>query len=343
MRDVSFELWVDDPPKLVCTPAYFDELVDSGISGIAIMLDETSRAWDPRWSTKQLATVSKLAEARNLYLGLTTWSFPDPAVIAAIERSMLEWTRAFPFHEWESDLEFNWQPRMVAGFKAERDGKGRVVRTALDLAGDRLVEAKRRVRAALHHCTCFIAVPGPKPGLCASCGKTYFNMAATTLPGHAEGGSRADVTDRLDLLWLQCYSTAVRRRRSKESDGKWESWNVPWTHSYGPGRMQTMSLDRALLIPGIEDGKPRVGVGLAGWSQDWPGHTPDEALSAAVTAARIHPVFHYARPQHVVYRIWSSKFFLGVKRNHYTKRFVRALMQRPFEAASDPADLPFRQ
>jgi hypothetical protein len=321
MLPVQYQLWIDDPAKLVCTPKYFDELAEAGITGVAIMVDTPDRAWDPTWTTGQLATAARLAGDRGMHLGITTWTWPDPVVIQAIERSMLEWVSAFPFHEWESDLEFNWQPRKVAGFHSQRDDKDHTVRTALDLAGDRLVEAKKRVKAQVHRCACLVAVPGPRPGICTCCGKAFFDTAATSLPGHAEGGKNADVTNELDHIWLQCYSTRSRKRKNQA--GEYEDWDVPWEHSYGPGRMQTMSLDRLLALPGVETGRPRVGVGLAGWSQDWPGRNPADALIAALTAARIHPIHRYSLLRQVQVRYWSSKFFNGVKRNGYLKNFVQ--------------------
>ena len=80
-----------------------------------------------------------------------------------------------------------------------------------------------------------------------------------------------------------------------------DSGLIGWSHRHGPGRMQRAGLARALDVPGVADGRPLLGAGLAIWDQMWPGHEPGEALELAFDAA----------VDVCEARLWSSKWIVG--------------------------------
>jgi len=113
-------------------------------------------------------------------------------------------------------------------------------------------------------------------------------LELTTHPGHKEAGAHAMLTPHVDRFMVQAYS--VRLRLGK---------HVSWSHRHGPGSMQRTALKKAATIPEV----PKVGVGLAAWSQaGWPGRTVDEAMGTALEAALEHD------PCEV--RMWSSKWVM---------------------------------
>ncbi len=153
---------------------------------------------------------------------------------------------------------------------------------ALDRAGDALVDAMHQVRS-----------------------KYGVRLELTTFTAHTENGRAADVAPHVDLLMVQAYSIRTRPGGRK----------IPWAHSYGPGRMQKLTLDRTLLVPGVASGKVRVGVGLAAWDQKWPGETVDEAMRTACAAARDYDVGRV--------RYWSSPWVVG--RRNAAAAFIRSM------------------
>lgn len=132
----------------------------------------------------------------------------------------------------------------------------------------------------------------------------------TTFTFHAELGAGATVADDVDRVLGQGYS--VRHRK----DAKGKPFDVPWDHQFGPGKMQTLTFDRALQIP-KKGGKPAISAGLAAYDQSWPGHRPEEAMRIAYeTALRYQPA---------EVRWWSSKWVIGLHRQAYATRFFAEL------------------
>jgi hypothetical protein len=142
----------------------------------------------------------------------------------------------------------------------------------LDLAGDALVDFLHQVRD-----------------------EYGVRLELTTFTAHTENGRAADVAPHVDLLMVQAYSIRTRPGGQK----------IPWNHSYGPGHMQRLTLDRTLLVPGVASGKVRVGVGLAAWDQKWPGATVGAAMRTASTALRDYDVERV--------RYWSAPWVVSKK------------------------------
>lgn len=104
----------------------------------------------------------------------------------------------------------------------------------LDKAGDALVEIKRDL-----------------------CEKHGCRNTITTFTYHRENSAKADTAQHMDRMMVQAYAVDERSGR-----------DIPWDHRFGPGRMQTLTLDRAMKVPGVATGKPELGVGHAAWNQD---------------------------------------------------------------------------
>lgn len=126
-------------------------------------------------------------------------------------------------------------------------------------------------------------------------------VEVTTHTGHGECGPHALVSPHVDRVIPQLYST----RRD------WRQRAVEWTGPMGPGRRQREWLGRqerpGLAIPRLgQPAGPLLSVGLAAWSQVWPGHTVAEAMGAAYDAAL------HVDPAEV--RWWSSKWVVGSRR-----------------------------
>lgn len=280
--NLSLGLWIDDPPRTVLNEGYFRSLVDCNIDTIAIMIDRSDRQWRSTWSEKQIDKVLRLAEDPAIEVVLTTWPYPDKEQIDEMAHGIGKLMYLGPVSAWESDLEFNWKANQVRGFK--RAGK----KSALDLAGDYFVDKVRET------CAVFNA---------------RFEM--TSFTQHTENGSKADVAPHCDRLLVQAYSVRKRPGMIKK---------IPWDHTYGPGRMQAFTLDRTLTIPGVEDGKPELGCGLAAWSQRWQDHDPSEAMERALFVAMSYPLIDV--------RWWSSKHVIGRKRNPYAAKFLESLSKQ---------------
>lgn len=133
-------------------------------------------------------------------------------------------------------------------------------------------------------------------------------LELTTHPWHAESSPRALVAPHVDRLLEQAYS--IHRRPG----GEVVAWD---SRTLGPGHHQRWAADDARTVPGVAQGRPRLAMGLAAWSQVWPGHDPDEALGLAYQAAL------EADPAEV--RLWSSKWVLGAQANGYSNAWLRSL------------------
>lgn len=272
-KSINLGLWIDDPAKMVCTKKYVNKLKQLHIDHVAVMIDDSPRRWKPTWKVSDLARLNKLLGDANIGLVLTGWPYPDAQVID----NMREWfieniPKIGPIEGIECDLEFNWK-------SGKRPKNGQIPN--MDKAGDYLLAALEEVRALT--------------GV-----ETVLEM--TTFGQHTENGATADVAPHVDRLMVQSYSVASRKRKDKR--GRTYTWKVPWDHTYGPGNMQKFTLDRTMLVSGIDDGHPEVGVGLAAWNQKWKGYKRDEAMDLALFTALEMGVTWI--------RYWSSKWVIGV-------------------------------
>lgn len=170
----------------------------------------------------------------------------------------------------------------------------------LDKAGDALVDIKQRL-----------------------CTKHECRDTVTTFTYHVENSAKADVAPHADRLMVQAY--AVDEREGKP---------VNFGHRYGPGRMQKLTLDRALQVPGVKEGKVELGVGHAAWAQE--GFTvpvkdtvtgelkmmasvPKQAMRVSFEAAlKYHPTTH---------SWWSAKYVYPPSWKHlpYAEAFLKSL------------------
>lgn len=161
----------------------------------------------------------------------------------------------------------------------------------LDKAGDELVNVFGRVSAKLD-----------------------IRTESTTYPFHTENNRSADVAPHCDRVLGQAYSVYLRKEGGKDVP-------QPWDGNYGPGKMQRLTLDKSLKIPGIgTTAGPLLCCGLAAYDQEWPGHTGEEAMRVAWdTSCSYEPI---------EVRWWSTKWIFGVKANGYASRFLKSLKKR---------------
>lgn len=300
MADVKVELWIDDPVKRVLKRTYFDTLRELGVSTIAVMVDDSRKGWKSRYSTATIVELAQLCEEYAIDLALTDWPYPDKNDIDKMVAEMTELILAAGpgIGEWEDDMEHNWLRKRVRGFPN------------IDKAGDYWLEKKQLAIAEIEASDAF------------SQHEDRVLNSLTTYTAHTENGRASDVAPHVDLLFPQAYSVRNRAKKNKQT-GKYDvPWVVPEKHSYGPGNMQRVTLDRTLLIEGIDDGHPELGCGLAAYDQKgWPmGAEAAMALAVDVAVGE----FNVKR-----LRYWSSKWVLGVKSQHNepVRRFLRALKE----------------
>ena len=286
LDNISLGLWVDDSPHTVLKPSYIAALEEMKIDLLAVMIDDSRRRWRKTWSTNSLERLLKAVDPLGIEVVLTTWPYPDKTQINEMAESMKELLSIGPVSGWESDLEFNWRNSKVREFRG-RKVKGGVRKSALDVAGDYFVNVAREV-----------------------CGDVEARFEVTSFTQHTENGPKADVVPHCDRFLVQAYS--VRTRPSSKLR------KIPWDHLYGPGRMQSFTLDRSLLIPEVRERKVELGVGLAAWSQKWPKHDAYEAMREALDESLLYDEI-------VDIRYWSSKHVIGVKKNVYAYNFLKSL------------------
>lgn len=279
LSETSLGLWIDDPPKTVLNEGYFRSLKDCHIGTIAIMIDRCDQQWKTTWTEKQIEEALRLADDGAIEVVLTTWPYPVKKQIDDMSADMKRLMSIGPISAWEVDLEFNWKSSKVVGFYRSKN-KG-----SLDLAGDYLLDKALNI-----------------------CRPINARFEVTSFTQHTENGPKADVAPHCDRLLVQAYSVRKRPGMKKE---------VSFGHTYGPSSMQRFTLDRTLTIPGIEDGKPEIGCGLAAWSQRWPGIQPERCMQLAMQTALSYPV--------VDLRWWSSKHVIGIKKNPYAAKFLESL------------------
>lgn len=315
LHSTSIELWIDDAKKMVLNEGYFRELSELGIDALSVMIDRSDREPELTWDVKDVEKLLELADPYAMEIILTIWPYPDQEQLRDLfEKVSVYFAELRPLSALEVDTEFNWKPSLVRGFR-DRKVNG-VWRTALDLAGDSLVDLMDETvtNGGLWN-------PGE------------IRKELTTFTSHTENGRAADVAPHMDRLKVQAYSTRTRPTGRKDAQGKPILFMVPWDHTYGPGHMQKFTLDRTMMIPEVADPNRvlEVGVGMAMWDQKWPGHSPDEAMNKAFEAAMVY------KP--VCLSGWSSKHVIGKMRNGFAYSFLHSLQEMERERGLWPGDV----
>ena len=164
-------LWVDDPPRTVAQPSYWNELRDLGVRVAAIMVDSVLAGWDLAYHQDQLRRCIGYAIERDIEVVITTWPEPKAPALRAMANGVRELLRLGAVG-WEVDLEGQWQPRFVQGYPS-------LAAAAADLASEMdLVRYDLDCRAEV-----------------------------TTHTGHHEHGVGARVSTKVDRFLSQSYST----------------------------------------------------------------------------------------------------------------------------------------
>jgi hypothetical protein len=166
------ELWVDDPPILVKTAAYWARLRELGVQTAALMVDTTETGFDLVYGPRDLETIANLARQYDIALAATMWPEPDMAKIdkacEMLDRDVLP----LGFVALENDAEHNWRTDKVVGFES------------LDGAAAYLAGRQRDL-----------------------CLKHDLRLEMTTHTGHREAGPRAVLARLVDRCYYQLYST----------------------------------------------------------------------------------------------------------------------------------------
>jgi hypothetical protein len=237
-----FAVWVDDHPRMVCTPEYFDRAVEIGYDQLRIMVDSSDSSWDKRFSLDQLEEVCKLAVVeRDLSIVVVHWPVPHLETIEDMIDDLSEMIAASGASAISAEIE---------GLMMEH--------VARDL-GWNILDAKKYL---------FDMMLELKD-------KHDITAEITTHPSHPEAmepddnrPSRGFLASRVDRVMWQIYATRH----------DWKKNLVPWGGRYGPiGRKS--DVDR-LTDLSIRYGK-RPCFGTAAWDQKWPGHTVEEALEVS--------------------------------------------------------------
>jgi len=165
----------------------------------------------------------------------------------------------------------------------------------LDKAGDALVEMKQR-----------------------QCEKHGCRNTATTFTYHKENSPKADTTPHMDRLVVQAYATDERDEKP-----------ITWDHRFGPGRMQTLTLNRTLKVPGIASKAVELGVGHAAWAQDGFMRRGDDGEWVLMPAnAAMKASFEASLPyKPVAHNWWAAKFCYPKSRRYlpYAETFLKSL------------------
>jgi hypothetical protein len=284
-RKIALGLWIDEDKKTVLNEGYFRTLNNQHIDEIAIMIDASDRKWKSSWTPKDIEQALKLALPYQMEIILTVWPYPSREWMSDAFADLSILSSVGPVAAIEGDLEGNWTNKHIQGFVPNVvDG---VRKGSLDVAGDVYVKM-----------------------LDSLCAKTGMRKEMTTFTSHTENGRAADVAPHMDCLLVQAYSVRTR------PDGHGGTVEIPWTNTYAPGFMQKHTFDRTMLIPGVANKNVKVGYGHALWNQEWPGHTPQDAMRSAMEAALIHTV-GISRV-----RCWSSKWR---DKNKYATTYLESL------------------
>jgi hypothetical protein len=119
LKDVSLELWVDSPKHDVLNHGFIRTLHDLGVKTLSIMIDPSTKEWDPQWKAADIEALLKLLDPFEMDAVLTTWPFPDKAQLDSMAQDMMQLLHiGCGIVGWEVDVEFNWKQKYVNGFQA---------------------------------------------------------------------------------------------------------------------------------------------------------------------------------------------------------------------------------
>lgn len=168
-------IWIDDPPSLVKTAAYWDNFPAHGLTTAGIMLESIGNGFNPMYTVDDLTKVRGLAFSRNVEIVLTIWPEPNKKYLDDLEAQVSQYIVASGCAALEFDAEGNWIPGKVSGFPTLHDA-------TLYLAGImQRLSVKHNIRIEL-----------------------------TTFTQHTENSSRADLATHVHRLLPQAYSVADR-------------------------------------------------------------------------------------------------------------------------------------
>lgn len=270
-------IWSDGGPRELLP--HLHELPELGLTTVAIMVETSRAAWDPVWTPAQVGEVCARARELDLEVVLTIWPVPRRAYIDVMI-GWLELACGLGVAAIEGDLEGG-RPEGQPPWgwcAAMLDGS---IPSLADAAA--LLLLRLRSLAAAHD----------------------LRLEVTSHTGHAETSPRALVAPHVDRLVAQAYS--IRRRPG----GQVVEWD---DEQLGPGQHQHWAARDARTVPGVRGGQVDLSLGLALWSQHWPGHEPAEALGLAYQAA--------VDEDPVEIRWWSLRHLVE---RPYARAWLRAL------------------
>jgi hypothetical protein len=232
--------WVDDHPRMVCTPEYLDRVVEVGYDQLRIMVDSSHPDWDRRYTDAQLQILRRLAMVeRDIELTFVFWPIPHKRTLERMAE----------------DLRRMVGMTGVTTLSAELEGL-MLQRIAVQYGWD-IVSAK----SFLFDFMCEISE------------EFDITVEGTTHPGHPEAQpqnpnkpSRGWFASQAHRMFWQVYPTRH----------DWQGRKVAWDGRYGPiGRAQDAE---RLAKLSASYGQPRPCFGTPVWDQEWPGHDVEEAL-----------------------------------------------------------------
>lgn len=179
MGTTAHGLWIDDPPRVVLTEAYWARLRELGFTVAALMLESVTPGFDPRYSVADLQRLGELARAHDVELVLTVWPEPRAEYLLQLRQRLPALVRAAGAAALEFDAESNWIGGKVVGFRKLSD------------AADALVVVVVELRKELD-----------------------VRSELTTFTMHGENGRHATLADDVDRVLGQGYS--VRHRKDAE-------------------------------------------------------------------------------------------------------------------------------
>ena len=169
---VPYGAWVDSPPFEVLKVAWWQEFKGLGFSTAAIMVETFRDGLDERWEDDQIAHAGVLARQHDIELVLTFMPEPRRDYLVEYERRAPVLCELSVAAGLDSDLEGNWLPRLVEGF---RD---------LTEAGVELVRIQRTFSRKLD-----------------------IRLEADTFPFHGENSAQARVAPYVDRVYPQSNAT----------------------------------------------------------------------------------------------------------------------------------------
>lgn len=276
-KDLVFSAWVGDSPREVLqSDDFFLRLRDMGFSVFALMINRanTAEGSDPfslRWSYERVMRALDIALRLDLKLDLTFWFRPS--------KEQLDQIGAF--------LEPIMKHKHPALHGVEGDVEG-------NWDDDFLTDDFLSMREAAEYTHDMIRYLRQIH---------RFVFATTTHLGHTECGPEAELSRYADQFFAQCYGIRNRKHAGKP-------WAVPWSHRYGPGRIQEWGLGRARLIP---NRNLDISCGIPAWDQEWPGRTPEQAMQRQILTAVSCGVKEL--------RVWDTRYITGKKATEYSAAF----------------------